>query len=158
MWEAIGQGICIMGIAASKSSVALFLLRIVLNAWHKAILWFCIISTTILCIITTTLLYAQCRPTAFLWNHTIPGGYCWLDFTKVGLTMGGGFKIPVCRSNIDRILCSLVRHHGLYPCHFALVCHMGLEHEAQREVYRLLCTVSWNIVLCHLQSYINPRC
>jgi hypothetical protein len=88
MWEAIGQGICIMGIAASKGSVALFLLRIVLKRWHIAILWFCIVSTTVLCIITTTLLYTQCVPSAFLWDQTIKGGYCWLNFTEVGLTMG----------------------------------------------------------------------
>jgi len=74
--------------AASKSSVALFLLRIVLKKWHIALLWFVITSTTLLCIITTTLLYVQCKPTAFLWDHTIEGGYCWLNFTQVGLTMG----------------------------------------------------------------------
>ncbi|KAF2119517.1 hypothetical protein BDV96DRAFT_642538 [Lophiotrema nucula] len=88
MWEAIGQGVCIMGIAASKGAVAVFLLRIVLKKWHIALLWFCIISTTVLCTITTTLLFVQCRPTAFLWDHTIEGGVCWLNFTAVGLTMG----------------------------------------------------------------------
>ncbi|KAH7066270.1 hypothetical protein BKA63DRAFT_158866 [Paraphoma chrysanthemicola] len=88
MWEAIGQGICIMGIAASKGSVAIFLLRIVLKKWHIALLWFCIASTTVLCIITTTLLFVQCKPTAFLWDQSIEGGYCWLNFTEVGLTMG----------------------------------------------------------------------
>ncbi|KAA8622941.1 hypothetical protein PtrV1_04247 [Pyrenophora tritici-repentis] len=88
MWEAIGQGICIMGIAASKGSVAIFLLRIVMKRWHVAILWFCIITTAILCTITTTLLYTQCIPSAFLWDRTIKGGYCWLNFTQVGLTMG----------------------------------------------------------------------
>jgi hypothetical protein len=89
MWEAIGQAICIMGIAASKGSVAIFLLRIVLKKWHIAVLWFCIVSTTVLCVITTTLLFVQCKPTAFLWDQTIEGGYCWLSFTQVGLVMGG---------------------------------------------------------------------
>ncbi|KAH7108668.1 hypothetical protein B0J11DRAFT_242407 [Dendryphion nanum] len=88
MWEAIGQGICIMGIAASKGSVAIFLLRIVIRKWHVALLWFCIVSTTLLCAITTILLFVQCRPTAFLWDRTIVGGVCWLNFTAVGLTMG----------------------------------------------------------------------
>ncbi|KAJ4352018.1 uncharacterized protein N0V89_007364 [Didymosphaeria variabile] len=88
MLEAIGQGICIMGIAASKASVAVFLLRIVIFKWHKALLWFCIVSTTILCTITTTLLFLQCRPAAFLWDPTIEGGVCWLNFTHVGLSMG----------------------------------------------------------------------
>ncbi|KAF2679917.1 hypothetical protein K458DRAFT_258432, partial [Lentithecium fluviatile CBS 122367] len=86
MWEAIGQGICIMGIAASKASVALFLLRIVIRKWHKLLLWICIISTTILCTITTILLFLQCKPAAYLWDRTIPGGRCWLNFTPVGIT------------------------------------------------------------------------
>ncbi|PVH93927.1 hypothetical protein DM02DRAFT_694622 [Periconia macrospinosa] len=88
MWEAIGQAICIMGIAASKGSVALFLLRIVIHKWHVVALWFCIVSTTIMCTVTTVLLFVQCKPTAFLWDQTIPGGVCWLNFTIVGLTMG----------------------------------------------------------------------
>ncbi|CAI6334873.1 unnamed protein product [Periconia digitata] len=88
MWEAIGQGICIMGIAASKGSVALFLLRIVNYRWHKIVLWLCIVSTTTLCVITTILLFVQCKPTAFLWDRSIEGGVCWLNFTVVGLTMG----------------------------------------------------------------------
>ncbi|KAF2202044.1 hypothetical protein GQ43DRAFT_414482 [Delitschia confertaspora ATCC 74209] len=87
MWEALGQAICILGIAASKGSVALFLLRIVLKTWHIVLLWFCIVTTTILAIITTTLLFLQCKPAAFLWDHTIEGGVCWLNFTAVGLTM-----------------------------------------------------------------------
>jgi hypothetical protein len=94
MWEAIGQGICIMGISASKASVAIFLLRIVLKRWHIALLWACITSTTVLCIITTTLLFVQCKPSAFLWDHTIEGGYCWLNFTQVGLIMGGMYSHP----------------------------------------------------------------
>jgi hypothetical protein len=93
MWEVIGQGICVMGIAASKGSVALFLLRIVVRKWHIALLWACILSTTICCIITTTLLFLQCRPSAFLWDRTIEGGICWLDFEKVGLTMGGTYEL-----------------------------------------------------------------
>ncbi|KAF1967959.1 hypothetical protein BU23DRAFT_481807 [Bimuria novae-zelandiae CBS 107.79] len=88
MWEAIGQGICIMGIAASKSSVAVFLLRIVVEKWHKALLWFCIASTTVWCTVTTILLFVQCEPAAFLWDREIEGGVQRFDFTPVGLCMG----------------------------------------------------------------------
>ncbi|KAF1364275.1 hypothetical protein EJ07DRAFT_98561 [Lizonia empirigonia] len=87
-WEAVGQGICIMGIAVSKASVALFLLRIVLRRWHIVLLWSVIITTSIFCTITTTLLFLQCKPVAFLWDETIPGGYCPITFTDVGLSMG----------------------------------------------------------------------
>ena len=117
MWEAIGQGICIMGIAASKWSVAIFLLRIVLKKWHIALLWFCIASTGVLCIITTMLLYMQCRPTAFLWDQTIEGGYCWLNFTPVGLNMGGMY-IHLLRSGYELTRTfSLVSSYGLCTCY-----------------------------------------
>jgi len=91
MWEVIGQGICILGIAISKASVALFLLRIVVLRWHKMLLWLCIIITSALCVITTILLFVQCKPAAFLWDTSIEGGYCWLKFTPVGITTGGTF-------------------------------------------------------------------
>lgn len=95
MWEAIGQGICIMGIAASKSSVALFLLRIVVEKWHKALLWFCIVSTTLWCTATTILLFTQCSPTAYLWDRSLPYGRQNFNFTPVGLSMGCTSPFPL---------------------------------------------------------------
>jgi hypothetical protein len=53
------------------------------------LLWGTIITTTLLCCITSVLLFVQCAPVSFLWDHTIDGGYCWLNFTDVALTMGG---------------------------------------------------------------------
>ncbi|OSS52702.1 hypothetical protein B5807_02425 [Epicoccum nigrum] len=87
-WEAIGQGICIMGIAASKAAIALFLLRIVLRRWQIVLLWGVVATTTIFATITTVLLFVQCKPVAFLWDQAIPGGRCDINFTDVGLSMG----------------------------------------------------------------------
>ncbi|KAF1930581.1 uncharacterized protein M421DRAFT_377119 [Didymella exigua CBS 183.55] len=87
-WEAVGQGICIMGIAVSKAAIALFLLRIVVRKWHIALLWSVMISTAIFSTITTALLFLQCKPVSYLWNPTIPGGHCPINFTDVGLSMG----------------------------------------------------------------------
>lgn len=84
-----------VGIAVSKASVALFLLRIVLRKWHIALLWSVIVSTSIFSIITTTLLFLQCKPVSFLWNPTIPGGHCPINFTDVGISMGGTYFCPV---------------------------------------------------------------
>lgn len=78
-----------MGIAVSKAAIALFLLRIVLRKWHIALLWSVTISTAIFSTITTALLFLQCKPVAFLWDQTIPGGHCPINFTDVGLSMGG---------------------------------------------------------------------
>ncbi|KAF2633276.1 hypothetical protein BU25DRAFT_464217 [Macroventuria anomochaeta] len=88
MWEAICQGVCIMGITVSKASIALLLLRIVVKKWHVLVLWGTIISTTLFCCVTTILLFLQCKPAAFLWDHSIEGGYCWLTFTDIALAMG----------------------------------------------------------------------
>lgn len=78
----------------SKASVALFLLRIVLRPWHIALLWSVIITTTIFSTITTTLLFFQCKPVSFLWDQSAPGGYCPINFTDVGLSMGGTSPFP----------------------------------------------------------------
>jgi hypothetical protein len=89
MWEAIGQASCTMGVVASKSSVAVFLLRVVISRRHIALLWFCIVTTTVWATVTTILLFVQCRPSASLWDWNIEGGYCWLNFTRVAISMGG---------------------------------------------------------------------
>lgn len=132
MWEAIGQAICIMGIAASKSSVAVFLLRIVILKWHKWLLWFCIISTTIWCTITTILLFCQTTPTAFLWDRTIVGGKQNFNFTPIGLSMGckspsRSITLWVIARTTNHILTSssLVRNHGLCPRHPPLARNHG---------------------------------
>jgi hypothetical protein len=78
-----------MGIAVSKAAIALFLLRIVVRKWHIALLWSVMVSTSIFSIITTALLFLQCKPVSFLWNPTTPGGHCSVNFTDVGLSMGG---------------------------------------------------------------------
>lgn len=106
MWEAVGQAICIMGIAASKSSVAVFLLRIVILKWHKWLLWFCIVSTTIWCTVTTILLFLQTKPTAFLWDRTIVGGRQVFDFTPVGLSMGCKFDSHCLRQSFNTDTCT----------------------------------------------------
>jgi hypothetical protein len=83
-----------MGIAASKAAIAFFLLRIVLWRWHIVLLWSVVATTTIFASITTVLLFLQCKPVAFLWDQEIPGGHCPINFTDVGLSMGGTYLSP----------------------------------------------------------------
>lgn len=82
-----------MGIAASKAAIALFLLRIVLRRWHIVLLWSVVVSTAIFATITTALLFLQCKPVSFLWDQSTPGGYCFINFTDVGLSMGGTYLL-----------------------------------------------------------------
>ncbi|KAF7856285.1 hypothetical protein EAF04_009813 [Stromatinia cepivora] len=69
--EVAGQTCNIIAIATSKSSVAVFLLRLVVVPWHKAFLWACITSTFIVCIICATLGFFQYSPFAAVFDPSI---------------------------------------------------------------------------------------
>lgn len=83
--EILGQAICILNIAVSKSAIAFFLLRILAKGRHKAIIWVCIISTTIISCVCAAAAFLQCDPIPKVWNHQIPGE-CKLDFRTIGMT------------------------------------------------------------------------
>ncbi|GAB7365953.1 hypothetical protein MBLNU230_g7281t1 [Neophaeotheca triangularis] len=83
----ISQAFMIVGIATSKASVAAFLLRIVAVQWHKAVLWFTMLSLATLTTIINVLNFLQCTPPRETWERT-GDGYCWLDITPPSLTLG----------------------------------------------------------------------
>lgn len=70
--EIAGQTCNIIAIATSKSAVAVFLLRLVIIPWHKAFLWFCIISTVIVCILCAVLDFFQSSPIAAMFDPSLP--------------------------------------------------------------------------------------
>ncbi|PQE13980.1 hypothetical protein CJF30_00006767 [Rutstroemia sp. NJR-2017a BBW] len=70
--EIAGQTCNIFAIAASKSAVAAFLLRLVIVDWHKYFLYGCIASTTIVCFLCAILDFFQVTPIAAVFNPTIP--------------------------------------------------------------------------------------
>lgn len=74
--EIIGQTFCIIGIGTSKTSVALFLWRIVIHRWQKAILALLSVSMTVICILCATVDFVQCTPMEHVWNPEVPGK-CW---------------------------------------------------------------------------------
>lgn len=85
--EIIGQSCNIVAIATSKSSVAVFLMRILVNKWHFAFLWFCIASTVFVCISCIILMFTQCSPVEGIFNPTIPK-VCYLNFTADAIFSG----------------------------------------------------------------------
>jgi hypothetical protein len=87
-YEVIGQAFCIFNIAISKAAVAFFLLRIVNKKWHKGVVWFILITNTIMATWTTIAVLIQCVPIERVWDISVPGN-CWLDFAKVGITCSG---------------------------------------------------------------------
>ncbi|KAI0595397.1 hypothetical protein F4775DRAFT_605054 [Biscogniauxia sp. FL1348] len=83
-YEVIGQSFAILVVGISKTAVACFLLRIMIEQWHKVVLWLCIISVNGLSIFCTIAIFIQCVPLERVWNPTADG-YCWLNFTAVGI-------------------------------------------------------------------------
>lgn len=86
--ELIGQTSLIVAIATSKTSVALFLLRIVVKTWHKVVLWTAIVTLAIICFLCAALNFLQCDPVAHTWNPTIEAS-CWMDITPLAIATGG---------------------------------------------------------------------
>ncbi|ESZ97236.1 hypothetical protein SBOR_2359 [Sclerotinia borealis F-4128] len=70
--EIAGQTCNIIAIATSKSTVAVFLLRLVIVPWHKVFLWFCIVSTVIVCVSCAVLDFFQSSPMAAVFDPSLP--------------------------------------------------------------------------------------
>lgn len=87
----IGQTFSLVGIAASKVSVAAFLLRITIRQWHNWILYITIFFVTTSCFICALFDYIRCDPIESIWNFFLPGK-CWMDakgFTTLSAAVGG---------------------------------------------------------------------
>ncbi|KAK4194408.1 hypothetical protein QBC40DRAFT_34878 [Triangularia verruculosa] len=87
LFEAIGQTFAVVGMAVAKWSLGLFLLRLVTQTWHKVAIWVtmgCLMAASIsVCFV----FWLQCSPPAYLYDRTIPGGYCHINTTPVSFTL-----------------------------------------------------------------------
>ncbi|KAG9228466.1 hypothetical protein BJ875DRAFT_435271 [Amylocarpus encephaloides] len=88
--EIIGQTFCIIGIATSKASVAVFLLRITVVAWHKWTLYFLMLSVSVICFCCALFDFVRCDPVEHVWNPKVEA-HCWIGtegFTALSVTVG----------------------------------------------------------------------
>ncbi|RDL29797.1 uncharacterized protein BP5553_10662 [Venustampulla echinocandica] len=88
--EIIGQTFCIIGIAASKASVAIFLLRITIVKWHRWILYFVMLAVSVICFFCALFDFVRCDPVAHVWNPPLPAK-CFIsdeDFASLSITVG----------------------------------------------------------------------
>lgn len=86
-YELFSQVAGIMVIGVGKSAVGMFLLRIVRN---RIQIWFirvCLAITAFITLFASITVIVQCAPVERSWNPTVKGT-CWLDFSKVGYTVG----------------------------------------------------------------------
>lgn len=96
-WEAVkyevfSQVAGIMVIGLGKCAVGIFLLRIVRNKIQIGFIWAFLAGTVFITLFASITVVVQCIPVEKTWNPTAPGN-CWLDFSKVGLTVGSWFVV-----------------------------------------------------------------
>ncbi|KGO58471.1 hypothetical protein PEX2_069810 [Penicillium expansum] len=89
-YELFSQVAGLMVIGVGKATVGVFLLRIVRSKAQVWFIWACLAITAFITLFASITVIVQCIPIEKSWNPTTPG-YCWLDFSKVGYTVGSWF-------------------------------------------------------------------
>jgi hypothetical protein len=79
------SGILLIGVG--KCAVGIFLLRIIRNKIQKWAIWTFLAGTVGITLFASVVVVVQCDPVESTWDKRIEG-YCWIDFSKVGLTVG----------------------------------------------------------------------
>lgn len=86
-YELFGQVAGIIAIGVGKAAVGVFLLRIVRNKTQVWFIWACLAINAFITLFASITVIVQCILVERSWNPTVPG-HCWLDFSKVGYTVG----------------------------------------------------------------------
>lgn len=76
-----------MVIGLGNCAVGIFLLRIVRNKFQKAFIWAFLAGIVFITLFSSIVVVVQCDPVQRTWDRRVPGT-CWVDFSKVGLTVG----------------------------------------------------------------------
>ncbi|KAJ0132342.1 FAD-linked oxidoreductase ZEB1 [Fusarium oxysporum f. sp. albedinis] len=90
--EIYSQVAGLMVIGLGKCAVGIFLLRIVRNKFQKAFIWAFLAGTVFITLFSSIVVVVQCDPVQRTWDRRVPGT-CWIDFSKVGLTVGSWFVV-----------------------------------------------------------------
>ncbi|KPM40835.1 hypothetical protein AK830_g5711 [Neonectria ditissima] len=88
-YEMIGQTFAVIGMAVAKTSLGLFLLRIVVQLWHKIVIWIAMVSLMIVSIITAVIFWTQCVPAKKIYDPLrTPEGACTIGVTPFAVLLG----------------------------------------------------------------------
>ncbi|KUI60570.1 hypothetical protein VP1G_07795 [Cytospora mali] len=87
MWEMIGQTFAVLGMALAKWSLGLFLLRIVVQRWHRVAIWSIMVSLLIVSLLTAVMFWVQCLPSASIFDQRVQGR-CFFKITQVSILLG----------------------------------------------------------------------
>ncbi|GAB1315542.1 hypothetical protein MFIFM68171_05752 [Madurella fahalii] len=79
LYECIGQGFAIVGMAIAKASLGFFLLRLVTIFWHRVAVWAAMVLVMLASIAQVLCFWLSCVPLNYVYDRRIPGGYCPID-------------------------------------------------------------------------------
>lgn len=89
LWEAVGQTVVVVAVWVSKTSLACFLLRLISNnPKHRIAIIIPSAALGISVSLAIIFFWLDCRPIAFLWDRSIPGGYCLATGNYVSIVAG----------------------------------------------------------------------
>ncbi|ROV94564.1 hypothetical protein VMCG_08147 [Cytospora schulzeri] len=103
-WEMVGQTFAVLGMAIAKWSLGLFLLRIVVQRWHRVAIWSTMISLMLVSVLTAVVFWIQCLPPASIYDRRVEGR-CIVKITPVSILLGGK-RIPDLEATVGLIVWS----------------------------------------------------
>ncbi|KAM3086981.1 hypothetical protein ACMFMG_001091 [Clarireedia jacksonii] len=86
LWLLIGQFLISIAMGTSKCAVAVFLIRIVNQLWHKIVLYIWIVTIMGLSFLLAISVFAQCTPVQSIWDPRIEGT-CTLSLSIIAKIM-----------------------------------------------------------------------
>ncbi|KAK3323011.1 hypothetical protein B0H66DRAFT_602422 [Apodospora peruviana] len=79
--------VAVIGMATAKVSLGLFLLRIVLETWHKIAQWLASLSLLVISVLTAVIFWVQCLPPQFIFDPRVEGR-CIIHVTPFSILLG----------------------------------------------------------------------
>lgn len=71
--EMIGQTFAVLGMAIAKLSLGFFLLRIVIEKWHRVSIWISMVSLSLVSLVTAVIFWTQRLPSNSIYDPRVPG-------------------------------------------------------------------------------------
>ncbi|KAJ4171338.1 hypothetical protein NW754_013107 [Fusarium falciforme] len=87
-YEMIGQTFAVIGMGVAKTSLGLFLLRIVVELWHQIAIWVAMVSLMLVSVITAIVFWVQCIPAEKIYDRMRVEGVCQIDVTPFAILLG----------------------------------------------------------------------
>jgi hypothetical protein len=129
-YEMIGQTFAVIGMGVAKTSLGLFLLRIVVELWHQIAIWVAMVSLMLVSVITAIVFWVQCIPAEKIYDRMRVEGVCQIDVTPFAILLGGRtYNVSLFHPHLADSRSSMVRCRRLFLRHLPLDLHLGLEHE-----------------------------